>query len=401
MRRAADGDPSPLVVAGLLLGPASALGLARFAYALVLPAMRHDLDWSFAVAGSLNTANAAGYLIGALLVPLAVRHGGERRWFVISMAVTSLTLFASAATGNLAVQLALRLIAGVTGAGCFVIGAGLTAQAGKAVSRRRSTMMLAAYFSGVGVGIVLSGLVVPATTGAGGWRVAWLVMGGLSVLCLAGSLPAVRAVPETDRSGVPAGGGRIAMGPIGVLTLCYGLFGAGYIAYMTFIIAALKDAGAGPSEVTVFWVVLGLASALGTLVWSRAIAAIPAGVALAVILAALFVGAALPVLTIGPATAIVSAVVFGGAFLSVVNGVTGAAQRALPAHQWTTAIAILTSSFALGQCIGPVLSGVLSDRPGGVRLGLAAGAVILALAAVVAPFHGHLRRPSPPAEWPT
>jgi len=54
------------VVLGLAMGPAVALGLGRFAYALLLPAMRADLGWSYAVAGAMNTANAIGYLIGAL-----------------------------------------------------------------------------------------------------------------------------------------------------------------------------------------------------------------------------------------------------------------------------------------------------------------------------------------------
>jgi hypothetical protein len=54
------------VVFGLAMGPAVALGLARFAYALLLPSMRTDRGWSFADAGAMNTANAAGYLAGAL-----------------------------------------------------------------------------------------------------------------------------------------------------------------------------------------------------------------------------------------------------------------------------------------------------------------------------------------------
>lgn len=60
---------------GLSLGSAIALGLARFSYALLLPPMKADLGWTFAQAGALNTANAAGYLIGALVFPLL-----SRRW---------------------------------------------------------------------------------------------------------------------------------------------------------------------------------------------------------------------------------------------------------------------------------------------------------------------------------
>lgn len=46
----------------LALGVTVSNSFARFAYALVLPAMRSELHWSYAQAGWLNTANAIGYL---------------------------------------------------------------------------------------------------------------------------------------------------------------------------------------------------------------------------------------------------------------------------------------------------------------------------------------------------
>src|SRR5689334_12306682 len=62
--------PHPLAAAaGLALAAAVSLGLARFAYALLLPPMRADLGWSYFLGGAMNTANAAGYLLGALAAP--------------------------------------------------------------------------------------------------------------------------------------------------------------------------------------------------------------------------------------------------------------------------------------------------------------------------------------------
>ena len=65
-----------LVVAGLAAAPTIALGFTRFAYALLLPAMRADLGWSFATAGLMNTVNAGGYLAGGACHRLAGRAGG-------------------------------------------------------------------------------------------------------------------------------------------------------------------------------------------------------------------------------------------------------------------------------------------------------------------------------------
>ena len=47
------------VLFALSLGPAVSNSFARFAYALLLPAMRGDLHWTYAQAGGMNTANAA------------------------------------------------------------------------------------------------------------------------------------------------------------------------------------------------------------------------------------------------------------------------------------------------------------------------------------------------------
>ena len=72
-------QPAPLRTAlALALSAAVSLGLARFSYALLLPPMRDDLGWSYFTAGAMNTVNAAGYLVGALLLPALLRRVDAR-----------------------------------------------------------------------------------------------------------------------------------------------------------------------------------------------------------------------------------------------------------------------------------------------------------------------------------
>ena len=84
----------------LSLAPTIGLGIGRFAYALVLPDMRDTLGWSYSAAGFMNTINAAGYLVGALLASRLARRFGlstvVRRGTLAC--VLSLALFAP--TGN-------------------------------------------------------------------------------------------------------------------------------------------------------------------------------------------------------------------------------------------------------------------------------------------------------------
>jgi predicted MFS family arabinose efflux permease len=173
------------------------------------------------------------------------------------------------------------------------------------------------------------------------------------------------------------------------------MFGAGYIAYMTFIVAYLRSEGARAGTVTAFWALLGATATVAGFVWSPLLARLRAGRGIALVLAVLVSGAALPLAPGGLPVAMLSAVPFGGAFLTVVTAVTAAARQQLQPRHWTAAIAALTTAFAAGQCIGPVLSGTLSDGPGGVRAGLALGALLLAAAIGVALLvRGHPTRSS-------
>jgi predicted MFS family arabinose efflux permease len=381
-----------LATVGLMLTSAVALGMARFAYALVLPTMRADLSWSFATAGALNTANAFGYLAGTILAAPVARRLGERRAFRYTLATTGLALLATASTANILVLLGFRLLAGLAGAICFVVGASLVAQAGRDLSRSRATRLLTVYFAGGGVGIVLSGLAIPAVLAAGGWRSAWIVLGLLSLLALVAAVPAAAAVPETSPAADGTGRRHLSLRPLTPLLASYGLFGAGYIAYMTFVVAAVAGAGAGNADITVFWVVLGVCAATAGFGWSRVINGLPAGAAIATVELPLVVGAFLPALDADRLPALASAVLFGGTFLTVVTAVTAAIRQALPADQWTAGISAIASAFAVGQCVGPVLAGALSDSPAGVRAGLLLGAGLLVGSAVTALLHDRAGR---------
>ncbi len=95
-------------------------------------------------------------------------------------------------------------------------------------------------------------------------------------------------------------------------------------------------------------------------------------------------GAVLPVLLPTREAAYAAAVLFGGSFLIVPTSVTAFARKAVAPGAWTAAIAMLTTGFAIGQCIGPWLSGEVSDRSYGVAGGLLLSGGVLAVAAVIA-----------------
>ncbi len=382
------------VALGLALGPLAALGFGRFAYALLLPPMRTDLDWSFSAAGAMNTANAVGYLAGAVLSAAAARRFGSRRTYLVGLAAIVVSMAACAATDNFVVLLGLRALTGVAGAFTFIVGAGLVAQVSAGSGRSRTALLLGIYFAGGGVGIVISGLTISPLLAnvepGAGWREGWLLLGGIAALAFAASIPVVRAAPAPPP--IRSASDRWPARSLAVLMIAYAFFGVGYIAYMTFIVAFLVGEGASAATVTAFWVVLGLAAVVAAFGWGPLLGRLRGGYGPAVVLGVVALGALLPLLGSSGLLVFGSAVLFGASFLTVVTAMTVVAQRSVHPRHWTPAIAALTSIFAIGQCAGPVLAGLLSDSAAGVRAGLILSVVLLA-AAVLLSVAQRERRP--------
>ena len=84
-----------LVLFGLSLGVLVTNGFGRFAYGLILPAMRADLGWTYAQAGWLNTANALGYILGALGTMAAIRRLSPSLLFAVGLLATAVAITAT------------------------------------------------------------------------------------------------------------------------------------------------------------------------------------------------------------------------------------------------------------------------------------------------------------------
>jgi predicted MFS family arabinose efflux permease len=336
----------------LALGTASALGLARFAYGLLLPAMRNDLRWSLGQAGAMSAANGLGYLLGALVTGVVVHRLGVAAAFRWGMVLTAVALAATALSGDFGALLAARTAAGVTGAVVFVTGGVI---ASRLAAHAGSGTPIGIYFAGTGLGIVLGGATVPALGTQ--WRIAWIGLGVAAGLAALLSWTAAR----TDGDAPAATAGRARMRPLWRAALAYLLFAAGYITYITFLSAYLVERNAPVGQVVLTWTALGLAVVLAPALWSRPLTR-PGGTALAASLAVLGAGAALALVSDAPLVVLASAIVYGATFMSVPAAVTALIRRTIPPADWTATLAGFTTLFAVGQTVGPWIAGLLADH---------------------------------------
>lgn len=387
---------SPRVwILALMLIPAAANGFGRFAYGLLVPAMQHDLGWSSLTAGLLSAANSAGYLVGAIVADRVLTVLGERDAILGPLAAATLAVLGCGATGNVAALLVLRLAAGAAGAVAFVAGAAVLTR----LTSQRQGRALGLYFAGPALGIAVSALLITPIAVTGHWRAGWLLDGALCAACLVLIVPVLARMPLTRPvrgSGPRPWDRRRAR----ALLASYALFGAGYITYMTFSVAYLRDSGRTPGQLVWFWFVLGAAGIVIGLTLAAPLSRLGRGGGVAVPVAVTALASALPLLSGTRVAELASAALFGS-FFTVSATVTAAARRSLPPAQWAPAIAGLTAAFGVGQCVGPVISGAVADSAYGLPAGLLTGTLLLTASAACALFHpgltGRARRTSRPA----
>jgi predicted MFS family arabinose efflux permease len=157
----------------------------------------------------------------------------------------------------------------------------------------------------------------------------------------------------------------------------YTLFGVGYIGYMTFVIALLREQGVDSGAITLFYALLGLAVVASSRIWAGLLERCRGGQALALLNALLGLATALPALTQHWPMLLASGLLFGGVFLSVVASTTALVRHNLPPDQWAGGISAFTIVFAAGQIIGPTIVGWIADGPGGLARGLLVSALAL------------------------
>ncbi len=379
----------------LSMGAAISLGITRFAYALLLPPMREDLGWSYTLAGGMNTANALGYLLGALATPWLLRRVAPGAVLLVGAAMATVFMGLSGFFTQATPLLAQRLLAGGASALVFIAGGLLAARLGAQVPGR-SGLLLGLYYGGTGWGISLSALLVPAVLGVApaphGWTWAWWA---LALACVAATLALLwparvlsgLAAPVAAASATPPAAAvpdRVRWRALAPALLGYGLFGVGYIGYMTFVVALLREQGRGAGEVTLFYALLGLAVVLSSRIWAGLLDRSRGGEALARLNALLGVATILPAITGAWPVVLASGLLFGGVFLSVVASTTALVRHNLPQALWASGISAFTIVFAAGQIVGPTVVGWIADGPGGLARGLVFSACALWVGALVA-----------------
>jgi predicted MFS family arabinose efflux permease len=256
--------PAPSSLGPAFAGAAatlSGIGLARFAYVPLFPAMVAARWVTGAEAGLLGAMNLAGYLIGVLGGRTLAGRLGTARALDAGMGLAALAFAACAWNGGLAWLAVSRFVAGLAG-GILMALAGPAVQGAVAPAHRGTAGGI--VIAGVGGGVIAASLAVPALLPAG-LSAAWL---GLAVLVLGLWSFAHPRWPQAPVAALDAAAPRPQAF---TLILAYGLAGAGMVPHMVYFVdLAVRGRGLDPRLGALAWLLFGVGTISGTLLGGRA-----------------------------------------------------------------------------------------------------------------------------------
>lgn len=329
------------------------IGLARFAYTPLIPALIEAHWFSPSQSVSLGAANFVGYLLGALLGRRLAAGIGNRRALRLLMLIASAAFFACAYPLSIAWFFSWRLLSGISGGAIMVLVATTILPH---VPPSRRGLAGGVIFLGVGLGIAASGSLVPLLL-HNGLKMTWIGLGGLALLLTLTSWfgwpvdpPANGALPDMDLESA-----KPSFRPLAILYGQYAANALGIVPAMILLVDYVaRGLHQGAAMGANYWVGYGIAACLGPILAGSLADRI--GFRQAYRFALLLQAAADGLLVVsGHPLALFLATLILGAFTpGIVPLALGRIQEILPdrPQQQRAAWSLATTAFALFQAVG-------------------------------------------------
>ena len=401
----------------------AALGLGRFGYTVILPGMKVGLSLDAVKAADLATGNMIGYLSFSVISGVLAARFGARVVISFFLLVTGASMLLSGLAGSYPLALAARALTGIGSAGANIPVMALVAVW---FAPKRRGLATGITVSGASLGLVISGLLVPAILrrfGPEGWRQAWflfaafaLVMALLAFILLCnspadkGSVPLGSAVrgtgkgvaEETDARRSVRYSGTEAIGRAGAqlnwsalyrsrqiwhLAGIYILFGFSYVIYATFFVDYLiSEAGFQIRRAGSLWSAIGMLSVASGFIWGSVSDRLGRKYALAIVFLIQGSSYALFGLWLGVPGSYLSALLFAVTAWSVPAIMAASAGDLLGRKMAAAAFGFLSLLLSVGQVLGPFVAGRIVALTGSYSCAFVVAAAAAALGAAAALF---------------
>lgn len=362
----------PNMVATVLCGTLTSLvviGFARLAYGVILPAMRADLGLSYQQAGLLSTVTALCYVCFVLAGGLAAARWGAKASILFGMLTVTVGFVGLAFAANFWLVMFLM---GVLGFGTAFAFAPMVALLATWFPEKRG-LVIGCMTSGVGLGVLVSGVLVPALLdafGEHGWRVSWGVFAGAALFVVTMIALFVHNPPKATTS---AAGSLpsdekwlIYRNPrVLIVATTYGIIGLSYIIQTVFMVSYMVETGHSASTAGRFMAMMGLMSIAAGPLWGWVSDFWGRGNALAMCIFMVIVAMGLPLIEQTLLYFFLHYLVMGASINGLFAMIQTSATDQVAPRYIPIAFSFATLFFAIGQFLGPAIAGWLIETTGG------------------------------------
>lgn len=344
--------------------------------------MQHDLGFSETFAGYLAGSNYLGYLIGAILVTVFPLQKHRITYFRIGFIVSVITTLLMGVFHSYFLMLYIRLISGIASAFILILSSSIVLDR---LAQTNKANLSGYFYSGVGVGIFLSAILIPRINDLYHWEGAWIGLALISAGLMVFSMFWLKEFANTKQNTPAPKSNNIKTPPrswLPFLIITYCLEGLGYIVTGTFIVPIAEQTKIfSDGGHTVVWLFVGLAAIPSCVIWSEIAKRWGYVKTLLISMILQAFGIALPVIWLSKISFIICAILFGGTFMGIATLITTLGREISPVNS-SRVIGALTFSFAIGQMIGPVIAGILIDYTNSFHSALIGAASVVFIGAL-------------------
>ena len=333
-----------------------AVGIGRFSYTPILPYMISELNLTTTEAGLIASSNYLGYLLGSLIPIFPQFPKNIRSIFIYSIFISIISLFAMGLTNTFEVFILIRFIHGVFSAFVLILGTSLIVSH---VQKKGKLFLGTAHFSGVGLGMALSAIVVSYLGFLNfTWDELWFSIGILAIM-LSFQIIKFTPIQKAEVKYNLKSKNKTSLG-FSLITISYGLYGFGYVAFGTFISTMSRLTPGLEKTEPYVWFVVGVTGIPSVFFWNWFGSKIGNDIGLFLANLILGLGVLFSVLINNEFGIFISCILFGLSFVPITSMCLLEGQKRF-SGSFIVSTAILTFSFSIGQMIGPYLSGLLTD----------------------------------------
>ena len=333
-----------------------AVGIGRFSYTPILPYMISELNLTTTEAGLIASSNYLGYLLGSLIPIFPQFPKNIRSIFIYSIFISIISLFAMGLTNTFEVFILIRFIHGIFSAFVLILGTSLIVSH---VQKKGKIFLGTAHFSGVGLGMALSAIVVSYLGFLNfTWDQLWFSIGILAIM-LSFQIIKFTPIQKAEVKYNLKSKNKTSLG-FSLITISYGLYGFGYVAFGTFISTMSRLTPGLEKTEPYVWFVVGVTGIPSVFFWNWFGSKIGNDIGLFLANLILGLGVLFSVLINNEFGIFISCILFGLSFVPITSMCLLEGQKRF-SGSFIVSTAILTFSFSIGQMIGPYLSGLLTD----------------------------------------